>query len=281
MDNNLIAYRRKHKRCRYCKYMGWTGYGDYRISHWCRVKDKYNYVFGHGVIQEVMSFVTRNIEKKKESSRKKVPVFTSSELDKICKGQVYFGHYHINTNINDKIFYIGSYSRWQHGEEEPKGFYHVIFDVDKKKYSNKFIENSLAKTYTTYNFGYTSKVMNSENDLLEELDKLDRLNEAKDYDNIKYVFNIPENHPNPEFIINVLNERYKFNDSIKIKIVNGYVEKKKKINKKKLNDIMGEYSMIFDKSIQIEDKIEYFIKKKWNKDISIEKIKTYLNNGEA
>ncbi len=43
MDNNLIAYRRKHKRCRYCKYMGWTGYGDYRISHWCRVKDKYKY----------------------------------------------------------------------------------------------------------------------------------------------------------------------------------------------------------------------------------------------
>ncbi|HAG04748.1 MAG TPA: hypothetical protein DCG28_04830, partial [Lachnospiraceae bacterium] len=152
--------------------------------------DKYNYVFGHGTIQELVGFNTKNIVKK-EKLRKKVPIFTSTELENICDGQVYFGHYHINTNIKNKIFYVGSYSRWRFGEEEPKGFYHITYDSSKNKYNQVFIENQLAKTYITYTFGYDSKVINSENDIIEELTKLDKLNEFKKYDYIRYIFNIP------------------------------------------------------------------------------------------
>ena len=67
--------------------------------------------------------------------------------------------------MNDTIFYVGSFSRWIHGEMEPKGFYHTIYDIDKDCYSQKFIENYLAKKYITYTYGYNSSVMNSEEDL--------------------------------------------------------------------------------------------------------------------
>lgn len=40
MDNNLTTYRRKHKRCRYCKYNGYIGRGDCRIFNWCHAKEK-------------------------------------------------------------------------------------------------------------------------------------------------------------------------------------------------------------------------------------------------
>ncbi len=40
MDNNLIAYRSKHKRCRYCKYNGYIGGGGYRVFNWCHAKQK-------------------------------------------------------------------------------------------------------------------------------------------------------------------------------------------------------------------------------------------------
>ncbi len=43
MDNNLMIYRRKHKRCRYCKYNGYIGYGDLRVYNWCNAKDKHKY----------------------------------------------------------------------------------------------------------------------------------------------------------------------------------------------------------------------------------------------
>ena len=40
MDNNLIVYRRKHKRCRYCKYNSYIGSGDRRVFNWCHAKEK-------------------------------------------------------------------------------------------------------------------------------------------------------------------------------------------------------------------------------------------------
>lgn len=238
-------------------------------------EDKYNYVFGHGVIQEVMTYVTKNKEEK-ESTRKKVPVFKTKELSDICKGQVYFGHYHINVNIADEIFYVGSFTRWQHGESEPKGFYHITYDSDKDIYKQKFIENQLAKKYITYTYGYTHDVMASEEKLIDELNKKDKLTECEDGTYVRYIFNIPENHPNPEFIIKVLHDRYKFNDNIKVDVTNGYIEKKNKINKQKVNEILDEYSMIFDKSIEIEDKIIYYIKKKYDKELSYDVVHNIL-----
>lgn len=239
-------------------------------------KNRYDYIFGHGVIQEVMTQASRSTKEKSDSARKKVPVFTTSELIDICKGQIYFGHYHINTNIMNKVFYIGSYSRWEHDQEEAKGFYHLTCNPEKETYTQKFIENSLARKFITYTYGYNSKVMENEDALIEELNKKDKLTEISDSDYVRFIFNIPENHPNPEFIINILNERYKFNDSVKVNISNGYVEKKKSVNKKKLHDALNEFPMIFDKSVLIENKVVYYIKKKFDKDIPLDHVKKYL-----
>lgn len=239
--------------------------------------NKYDYIFGHGVIVEAMNFLkNRKTEEKESSKRRKVPHFGVKELIHPCKGQVFFGHYHINTNIDDKVFYVGSYSRWIFGEDEPKGFYHITCDTEKSKYKAKFIENSLARKFITYNYGYSSHVIDSEESLIKELEKRDKATEISNGDCVRYIFNIPENYPNPEFIMRILNERYKFNDSIKVKVVNGYVEKKKKVNKKRLNDVLEEYPMIFDKSVKIEDKIVYYIKKHLERDIPLDKVKEYL-----
>lgn len=239
-------------------------------------KEKYDYIFGHGVIQEVMTDAVKHTSSNKDSKRKKVPYFTSAELEFMCRGQVYFGHYHVMTNIKNKIFYVGSYSRWKHGEDTEKGFFHISCDTTKRKYSQDFIENTYAKKYHTYNYGYLDPVMVSEKDLIAELEKRDKWTEAQGDDYVKYVFNIPEDHPNPEAIIQVLNERYKFNDRINVKIVNGYVEKKKKANKEKFSELVNEYPLIFDKMVKLEDKIEYYIKKKYEREVPLENIKLYL-----
>lgn len=236
--------------------------------------NKYDLVFGHGIIQEAMTEAVRHLEKSKSDKRKKAPVFKSSELSRICKGKVFFGHYHKPTNIEDKVFYVGSFSRWKFDEEEDKGFYHII--KKKNKYELNFIVNSLAKKYNTYSYGYNSKIMSDENELIDELNRIDSLIKLKNIDYVRYIFNIPDDYPNPEFIINLLNEKYKYDDNIKVKLVNGYVEKKKMLNKEKLNNTMREYDMIFDKSLELESKISYFIKKKWNIEIDKEKIKNHL-----
>lgn len=239
-------------------------------------EEAYDYIFGHGVIQEVMTEASRSTKEKNGEKRQHVPIFTTSELIHMCKGQVYFGHYHINTNIMDKIFYVGSYSRWMFGEEEAKGFYHTTFDTKKDTYKQKFIENELARRYTTYTYGYQSKAISDEESLLEELSRRDKVIEETQKDHVRFVFNIPEDHPNPEFIMKVLNERYRFNNSVKVNVTNGYVDKKKAVNKKSLAQALTDYPLIFDKSVKIENKIEYFIKKKYGREIDLDKIKRYL-----
>lgn len=37
---SLKEYRKKHKRCRYCKYNGYIGGGDCRVFNWCHAKNR-------------------------------------------------------------------------------------------------------------------------------------------------------------------------------------------------------------------------------------------------
>lgn len=243
-------------------------------------EQKYDYVFGHGVINGLVpSNMTMNFKDEDDSdnhTKKVAPIFTGKELSYICKGQVYFGHYHIKSNDKDKLFYVGSFTRWIHGEDEPKGFYHVSCDLSKEKYKQIFIENSYARKYLTLRYGYNHPVMSSNEELLKELDKCEKLIESHDVDFLRFEFNIPETHPNPQFIIEILNSRYRYNDAVKTNVVNGFTEKRKSANKELLKNTLDEYGMIFDKSLSIEDKLYYYIKKKKDRIIPVDDINKYL-----
>lgn len=235
---------------------------------------KYNYIFGHGIIREAMKEAAVNVETK-TNKRKKVPVFSTAEFRRICKGETYFGHYHINTDMND-VFYVGSFSRWQFGEEEPKGFYEIEYNIDKNEYNHKFIQNTMADIYKTIPFGYKNKVFDNMDNMHHELDKIDNLVKGKLFDHVRFDFNIPKECENPEFIINYLNERYKFNDNIKVEITHGYIEDRRKQQKEEVKKDNDKYSFIFDKNLKIEDKTSMFISIEYNRNISSDKISTYL-----
>ena len=236
---------------------------------------KYDYIFGHGVIAETwkerLSHMTSNDEDTK-SKRKKTPIFTAAELLKCCNGQVYFGHYHINKNINDQIFSIGSFSRWQFGEEGQKGFYELTFDSDKRKYDFKFIENHLAQTYTTIQYGYDSKIFKNEDDMRDALNHMDKLLQEDVFDHVRFMFNIPQDIDNPEATVNYLKERYHTNDKVKVDIIHGYIEEKRKQQKEKIDEDNEKLSFISDENLALEDKCSRFIAVTANKDIPIERV---------
>ena len=238
---------------------------------------KYDYIFGHGVIAETWKerlshMITKEDDEDNKSKRKKTPIFTAAELMKCCNGQVYFGHYHINKNINDQIFSIGSFSRWQFGEEGQKGFYELTFDSDKRKYDFKFIENQLAQTYTTIQYGYDSNIFKDEKDMQEALNRMDDLLKNDVFDHVRFMFNIPQEIENPESTVNYLKERYHSNDKVKVDIVHGYIEEKRRQQKEKIDDSNNKLSFISDNNIELEDKISRFISVTKNKDIPTDKV---------
>lgn len=238
---------------------------------------KYDYVFGHGVIKEVMTNAVKHNEKKstKIKNQKKPPIFTTAELNDICKGQTFFGHYHIHTNIDNEVFYVGSFSRFCFGEEEPKGFYEI--STDGKKYDFNFIENLVAKKYITKRYGYKDKIFQSEENLIKEINSIEKKKEVANIDYLRLIFNIPEDYENSEFAINMIHEKFKFCNDIKIEIVNGYIEKKRQANKEQVKEIFKNYDIIFEKDSPIEDKLSYYIKEKNKKEKSPEEIKKYIS----
>lgn len=236
---------------------------------------KYNYIFGHGIIQEIMKEAC--VSQNKGGKRKRVPIFTSGMLLKMCKGQTYFGHYHINTNIDDRIFYVGSFTRWQFGEEKPKGFYYTSFDSNKDRYDNEFIENGLAKSYVTLSYGYNDKIFKSLDSLETHLNSIDNVTSSGVYDNVRMQFNIPSTSENPEFLIKFIKDRYKFDKKIKVNITHGYVTEKEEKNKEVVNEKLQKYGVLFDKNITIEDKVSQFIDIEFSRKITPEKVDLYLH----
>ena len=237
-------------------------------------ENEYDYVFGHGVIQEAMTNAVR-ATKKDSSKRKKAPVFNTMELSRICKGQVYFGHYHINTNINNKVFYVGIYCRYKIGEEEAKWFYEI--STDGNHYINRFIENVSTEKYVQIPYSFNNEIFKSDIDVLGKLKDIIRKKDLSNIDHLKLIFNIPDEYPNPEFFINLVNDVFRDRDDIKVEITNGYIVTKRSSTKEEVKEVLNTYPYIFEKNSTPEENISYFIRDRYSKDVPVERVKKYLN----
>lgn len=108
--------------------------------------EKYDFVFGHGMMNHIAY-----VSKKKPIHRKlTAPMW---DYDKHFKNIVYckinFGHIHTPSKLG-KFSYNGSFGRYNHSEEEPKGFTIYDYDIDKKSLIKEtYIENTGAKIFKT------------------------------------------------------------------------------------------------------------------------------------
>lgn len=239
-------------------------------------KNKYDYIFGHGMIYEAFKGKIKK-EETENTSRRKAPIFSSGELAYACKGDVLFGHYHIHTEMKDNVSYVGSFSRWKFGEEEDKGFFQLSFDFEKSKYTKSFVINEKALKYVTISYGYKDSVFESSKDMERTVENIMDKKEKYKIDMLKIVFNIPVGYDATESLIKYFTDRFKNDKSIKIEFNNGYVEQKRLQAKEKILNLLSKEDRIFlDKNIPEEEKISIFIKMKRGVDISPKKIKEYL-----
>lgn len=232
----------------------------------------YDMIFGHGLVNEV-AFVAKS--QLSEVTHNKAPIFKSEELLNICKGPIFMGHIHKPQQIKDRIYYVGSYSRWVFGEEEPKGFIIVAYTPETSKFEVEFIENQLAPLYNTMLIDYNSSFYR--NDENQQIEYIIGLVKNLNVDKLRIIFNIPEDYPNPTLLSNLLNDVFNKHKNIKIVINNNSKEaQKKKEMEDKIKSLLTTYDFIFDKGVSTEEKLSRFIKLKYNKDISVPKMRNYL-----
>lgn len=249
---------------------------DYYDGYLYNTDKKYNYIFGHGVIREVMSDISIHMKDTDNSKRKHAPVFSTADLLSVCDGEVYFGHYHINNEFKDRVFSIGSFSRWKFGEEGRKGFYEVSYDIDKNKFYHNFVENTLADKYDTVVFGKDSNIFTSIENMEKNIDAINNSIEKNPNQHTRYIYSVPDNFELSESFTDMVKNRIKRNDNIKINITKKSMKSTKTEDDNETEED-DKYSFLLSE-IPLYEKIKYFIEIEYGRNIQLEEIKKYILN---
>ena len=243
--------------------------GDYYKEYF---NTEYDMIFGHGMFSEV-AFMGKN--QTSEITMKKAPIFKSEDILNISKGPVVFGHIHKSQCIKDRIYYVGSYSRWVYGEEDPKGFMMCAYTPETSNYEIEFIENKNAPLYNSLIIDYNSAFYRDDQN--QQMDYIIRMINNLNVERLRVIFNIPETYENPILLTNLINDVFAKYKNIKVVINNNSKEQRKKREmEEKIKLLLSKYDFIFDKSVSPEEKLSKFIKIKYNKDITVDNMRNYL-----
>jgi hypothetical protein len=108
-----------------------------------KVKSPYDFVFFHGLFSHAGSYA--------KATNNRI-LFSWEDFKDNVYGKVIGGHVHKRISYKN-IEYINSFDRWQHGEEEDKGYLYLTYDKNAKKVlSLDYIVNEDAFKYRTLHY---------------------------------------------------------------------------------------------------------------------------------
>ena len=233
---------------------------------------KYDMIHGHGLI-DIAAFVATLQES--EATRPNAPIFKAETLSELAT-VTYFGHIHKHIRYKN-VRYTGSFTRWCYGESEEKGYYIGIYDNINKSFEDVFVINELAPRYDTIKILEDSPLFVK--DVYQTVMNILEIGEMrKDY--LRIEIHIPTDYEDTNLLVSLLNESFGKKKKIKLKIVNTIKQKQREQVTEKINMLMDKYSFIFDRSLETDEKLSEYIKIKYGRNISVEKMRTYLHDVE-
>lgn len=167
----------------------------------------------------------------------------------LCMGPVIAGHVHPGGCFNSFMYYNGSPIRWSFGEEGPKGFQIVLYDMDTRKYYI-YLEQIASFRYDTITID--ELLCTDPKKVIEYIDNL-KAKENIDYIRLKCKLT-PDLEPN----MKIIQEYYRTNKTVRFKIDKVMTDEEKSIAEKN-TDLYNKYSYVFDKSMSAYDILAKYI----------------------
>ena len=213
-------------------------------------KNKYDLVFFHGT----MDFAGFAGHLASNKTTKQAPTFSSKQIAALAYGPIVGAHIHIRDNYKMKIYYTGSFTRFNFGEPEEKGFIDYSYDSETHAYDVKYTDNTLAPDYMTV------KLADLTGSLEEKLQKIELLKE--EYTNLRIDVKEEDKKGN-ESMIEALKDLT--DDNVKLKVANSFEEK-----------YDAKFEFVLKKTLPLDKTIQKFIKLTKNKDITVDEINNIL-----
>lgn len=238
---------------------------------------EYDMVIGHGLVEGALPnvAVTNSF-----THNKHAPVFERNDF--LCsKGPVIFGHIHTRMILFDRVFYVGSLSRYCMGEEEAKGFMIVASTPATNEYVIKFIENKNARTFTTINIGNLINGMKAE----EIIELISNHADKHKIDYLRVKIRLLNTDEATMANLEIVAKYYNRDPHVTIDIEDIHLNKIKKDSDDKVKELVNTFGFLFDKNKTYQDKIKsYFDIKKGeilseneDLDLDVDFIKDTLN----
>ncbi len=208
----------------------------------------YDGVFMHGNIQGAIY-----TQEEPELGSEKAPTFKVSDF-RFSRGPIIAGHVHVPGCYEKYAYYCGSPYRWQFGEEQSKGFYIVLRDLNDGSHYTHF-EEIISEKYVTISI----------DDLLmiDPKDAINYINDLKEKDKIDHIRLQFKNELNDSTSTNLqlIKNFYRTNSSVKIH----HKQKKKRaeVDKDSIdNEVMEKYrgyEYIIDPSLSEYEILTHYI----------------------
>lgn len=172
-----------------------------------------------------------------------------------CLGPIISGHVHVAGCFNQYFYYGGSPIRWRFGEEQEKGYLLVLYDLDNRYHYTHMMP--------VYSFRYDT--INIDELMLQDpKDTIQYINDLKEKDNIDYL-RIEFSEKFPTDNLELLKSYYQNNGNIKLKMSKS--KSQQTVKSMIDNDIVDQYSYIFDSNMSPYDILARYINDQENSQI--------------
>ena len=183
------------------------------------------------------------------------------------------GHWH-NGDSYGNMYYTRSPYRWRFEEDLPKGFIHINYDTNTKKYKLNRVENTdTEKYYTFYVDTSLYANINQYSVLLSDVKRM-----MQDTEHIRIKISITdEKELNNSCIDNLINE---FQSSKQVKVVtdNKLAKQVRQKHIEENNEYADKFKYIFDNNNSLSTIYKKFIFDTKGVDIPLEEIESILND---
>jgi len=229
---------------------------------------EYNAIFGHGT----WDFVAQpGVLENSMRSTHSAPVFIWKDWKHtIPNGFISFGHIHGRNTYGKKIFYSGSFTRWNYGERSEKGFTKFICNLTDNSYDVKYIDNTMAPKFDVISVSELGLDLTTAKltEIQESLDK-----KINSFDNLRIDLNglSKEN-------IDILKKYYSDKENIKVEVRDA---PKVFLKESKSAAEFEKWHYITKRQLPLDKTIQKYCKEEMKKDISLKDIDKIISDEGA
>ena len=168
-----------------------------------------------------------------------------------CKGPIISGHVHTGGCFNSYFYYTGTPIRYQFGQENPKGFLIVLYNLDSREHY-VYLKEIHSFRYDTVNLD--DLITSDPKDIINYVDRL----HENGIDNIRIQFTkeIPSDN------LNILKNYYRSRSHIKFDVSKKKMRLDKNDISSNMEDTYEKYKYLFDPSLTPYDRLAKFISEK-------------------